>query len=73
MIIVITLQPITSKNLDAVWLMKADKDLVAPNDWSLAEAFAYWEEYGQKPIVYAIHKDDTPIGFIWVLYNPPKR
>ena len=69
----ITLQPITSKNLSAVWLMKADENLVAPNDWSLAEAFAYWEEYGQKPIVYAIHKDDTPVGFIWALYNPPKE
>ena len=67
----ITLQPITSKNLDAVWLMKADPDLVAPNNRSLTEAFAYWVEYEQKPIVYAIHNDDAPVGFIWAVYNPP--
>jgi len=66
----ITLQPVTSKNLDAIWLMKADPDLVASNSWSLAQAFAYWEEHG-KPIVYAIHKNDTPVGFIWAIYNPP--
>jgi len=68
----ITLQPITTKNLDAVWLMKADPDLVAPNSWSLAEAFAYREEYGEKLIVYAIHHDDTPVGFIMAFYDPPK-
>ncbi|MCL2408728.1 MAG: GNAT family N-acetyltransferase [Oscillospiraceae bacterium] len=67
----ITLQPITSKNLDSVWLMKADPDLVAPNAWSLAEAFAYRSEYKQDPIAYAICHDSAPVGFVMALYNPP--
>jgi len=67
----ITLQPITNKNLGAVWMMKADPDLVAPNNWSLAEAFAYRSEYKQDPIVYAICHNDIPVGFILALYNPP--
>ena len=34
------------------------------NNRGLAEAFTYWFEYGQKPIVCAIHNNDTPVGFI---------
>jgi len=67
----VTLRELTTENLDAVWLMKADPELVAPNSWSLAEAFAYRSEYKQEPIVYVIYNDDEPVGFIMALYNPP--
>jgi len=69
----ITLQKITSKNVGTVYLMKADENLVAPNNWSIAEAFAYRNEYNQDPIAYAICHDDQPVGFIMALYHPPKE
>ncbi|MCL2619925.1 MAG: GNAT family N-acetyltransferase [Defluviitaleaceae bacterium] len=67
----ITLQPITSKNLGAVWKMKADPELVAPNNWSLAEAYAYSYEHGHdKLLVRAIYDDETPVGFLMANYDP---
>jgi len=68
----VTLQPITLKNIFAVQRMKADPSLVAPNNFSLAEAFAYRSEHKQDPIAYAIYYNDTPVGFIMAVYNPPE-
>jgi len=67
----ITLQSITSKNLWKIYNLKADENLVAPNNKSLAEAYAYYSEHGKNPIVYGIYHDSMPVGFIMAVYNPP--
>jgi len=64
----INLRPITSKNVDDVCELKADSNFVASNQGSLADAFAYWTEYGTSPIAYAIYNDETPVGFVMVAY-----
>ena len=68
----ITLQPITSKNLWSIYGLKADENLVAPNRQSLAEAYAYYSEHGKSPIVYGIYHNSTPVGFMMAVYNPPE-
>jgi len=64
----IKLQPITSKNDGEICKLKADKNLVRHNEGSLADAFVYWTEYGNAPIVYGIYSDETPVGFVMVAY-----
>jgi len=64
----INLKPITTKNVDEISELKADRSLVVNNEGSLADAFAYWAEYGKPPIVYGIYNDETPVGFIMVSY-----
>jgi len=64
----INLKPITSKNIDVICELKADRSLVVNNEGSLAEAYAYWVEYGEAPIVYGIYDNETPVGFLMVAY-----
>jgi len=64
----INLKPITTKNVDEISELKADRSLVVHNEGSLADAFAYWTEYGRSPIVYGIYSDGTPVGFVMVAY-----
>jgi len=65
---VINLRTITTKNVDEVCELKADRSLVVNNEGSLAEAFAYWAEYGKPPMVYGIYNDEIPVGFVMVSY-----
>ena len=64
----INLKPITSKNIDEICDLKADRALVVNNEGSLAEAYAYWVEFGNAPIAYGIYDDETPVGFLMVAY-----
>ena len=64
----INLQPITSKNDDEICKLKADKNLVRHNEGSLADAYIYWAEHGNSPIVYGIYDNETPVGFVMVAY-----
>ena len=68
----ITLQAVTLKNvIEIIYDLEADENLVDPNVVSLAQAYAYYSEYGENPIVYAIYHVDTPVGFILAVYAPP--
>ena len=64
----INLKPITTNNVDEICELKADRTLVVDNTGSLADAFAYWSEYGDAPIVYGIYNDETPVGFMMVAF-----
>ena len=64
----INLKLITSKNIDEICELKADRSLVVNNEGSLAEAYAYWVEYGDSPLVYGIYDDEAPVGFLMVAY-----
>ncbi|MCL2204338.1 MAG: GNAT family N-acetyltransferase [Defluviitaleaceae bacterium] len=66
------LQPVTSENLSAVWNLKADPNLVAPNNWSLAEAYISLREavdedeldFAETP--FAILHNETVVGFAMI-------
>jgi len=64
----INLRTITTNNVDEICDLKADRNLVVNNEGSLADAFAYWTEYGKSPIVCGIYDDETPVGFTMVSY-----
>jgi len=64
----INLKPITSKNADEICNLKADRNLVADNTGSLADAYTYWVDYNSPPIVYGIYDDENPVGFMMVAY-----
>ena len=64
----INLKPITSKHVDEICELKADRAFVLHNEGSLADAFAYWVEHGKPPIVYGIYNNETPVGFVMVAY-----
>ena len=65
----ITLQKITSKNIEYIQGLKADEKFVATNTDSLAEAYAYYVEFGFGPLAYGIYHNDEPVGFIMVDYQ----
>ena len=64
----INLKPITTKNDVEICELKADNTLVRHNEGSLADAYAYWVEYGTSPIVYGIYYNEIPVGFVMVAY-----
>ena len=59
----INLRTITTENVDAVCELKADRNLVADNASSLADAFAYWTEVGDAPLCMPFMTTRLP----WVL------
>ncbi|MCL2619926.1 MAG: GNAT family N-acetyltransferase [Defluviitaleaceae bacterium] len=69
----INLKPVTLKNMWEIYELKADRNLVAPNNQSLAEAYGYYAEYGKSPLVYGIYNCDMPVGFMMVAYDPPHK
>ena len=74
----ITLQPITEDNIEDVLELRASEDFVAPNSYSLAEAYCdlkeaieNGEQYKQHrySIPYAIANDETIVGFLKMGYE----
>jgi len=74
----ITLQPITEENFEDVLDLKADEAFVAPNSYSLSEAYCdlkeaieNGEQYKKHcySIPYAIAKDETIVGFLKIGYE----
>ena len=63
----ITLRPITMENVWDIYSLKADKKLVATNAESLAEAYAFLNEFGPDLLlVRGIYKDELAVGFLMV-------
>ena len=63
----ITLRPITMENVWDIYKLKADKKLVASNAESLAEAYAFLNEFGPDLLlVRGVYKDELAVGFLMV-------
>ena len=65
----IELRKVTWANMDDVVALKVKKEqdeFVAPNDFSLAEAYLLVTEFNKLPLTLAIYAYDTLIGFIMV-------
>ena len=63
----VTLRPITMGNVWDIYALKADKKLVASNAESLAEAYAFLDEFGPDLLlVRGIYKDELAVGFLMV-------
>ena len=71
----IKLQPITWENYDeiiALEVHESQKDFVASNQKSLAQAYVYWanNDYNfLQPIVFGIYDCDVPVGFTTIAYE----
>ena len=63
----ITLRPVTMDNVWDIYALKADNKLVATNAESLAEAYAFLNEFGPDLLlVRGIYKDELAVGFLMV-------
>ena len=69
----IKLQPISEDNIEAVLELKAATEFVAPNSYSLAQAYCSLLEHiknGEPPrMPYAILNGDTVIGFAMMTFT----
>ena len=71
----VSLQPVTEENYEAVIELKAPEELVADNTFSLAQAYISLKEsleegepeYTETP--YAIMNDDEVVGFLMFTYE----
>lgn len=76
----ITLQPITEDSFEDVLDLKASEDFVAPNSYSLAEAYLSLKEAvdnGEAHLMnmdvpYAIVNDETVVGFLMICFEDGK-
>ena len=68
---VISLREITSANFDDVIALRVrdeQKNYVASNTYSLAEAYAH-----RNHVPFAIYADETPVGFLMYTYWEERR
>lgn len=69
----ITLRPITVDNFEeCIQLRVTDeqKEFIASNVYSLAEAYALVKHHNYKPITYAIYNEEVMVGFAFAIYQP---
>jgi diamine N-acetyltransferase len=70
---VVELREISTENFEeciSLSLTEEQRKFMAPNAYSLAEAYALQNEGKYAPLPYAIYSGETMVGFIMAVYQP---